>query len=61
MLSRLPAARPAVVAPIAPERYTVQFTVSRETHDKLRRAQDLLRHLIPDGDIAAILIGRWLC
>jgi hypothetical protein len=32
----------------------VQFTASRETYDKLRRAQDLLRHAIPDGDPAAI-------
>jgi hypothetical protein len=32
----------------------VQFTVSRATYDKLRRAQDLLRHSIPDGDPAAI-------
>lgn len=46
--------RPAVVAPLAPERYKVQFTVSRETHDKLRRVQDLLRHSIPNGDPAAI-------
>jgi hypothetical protein len=46
--------RPAIVTPLAPERYKVQFTVSRETHDKLRRAQDLLRHSIPNGDPAAI-------
>jgi 5-methylcytosine-specific restriction endonuclease McrA len=45
---------PPVVAPLAPERYRVQFTVSRETHDKLRRAQDLLRHSIPNGDPAEI-------
>jgi 5-methylcytosine-specific restriction endonuclease McrA len=32
----------------------VQITVSRETHDRLRRAQDLLRHSIPDGDVAAV-------
>src|SRR5687768_9563053 len=32
-----------VVAPLAPERYRVQFTVSKETHDKLRQVQDLLR------------------
>jgi hypothetical protein len=32
----------------------VQFTVDRATHDKLRRVQDLLRHVIPDGDPAAI-------
>jgi hypothetical protein len=49
-----PPARPAVVAPLAPERYKVQFTVTRETYEKLRRAQDLLRHTIPSGDPAAI-------
>jgi len=43
-----------LVRPLAPERYKVQFTVGRDTHDKLRRAQDLLRHAIPDGDPAAI-------
>ena len=31
-----------------------QFTVSKETHDKLRRVQDLMRHTIPDGDPSAI-------
>jgi hypothetical protein len=46
--------RPAVVAPLTPERYKIQFTASREMHDKLRRAQDLLRHAIPDGDVAAV-------
>ena len=45
---------PAVVAPLAPERYKVQFTVSRETFEKLRRAQNLMRHSIPSGDPAAI-------
>jgi len=47
--------RPAVVVkPIAPERYRIQFTVSAETHAKLRRAQDLLRHRVPSGDPAGI-------
>jgi hypothetical protein len=32
----------------------VQFTVPRETYDKLRRVQDLLRHTISSGDPAAI-------
>jgi hypothetical protein len=50
----LPPARSAVVAPLAPERYKVQFTMTRETYHKLRRAQDLLRHTIPNGDPAAI-------
>ncbi len=49
-----PPPRPAEVKPLAPERYKVQFTVSRQMHDKLRRAQDLLRHAVPDGDPAVI-------
>ena len=32
----------------------MQFTVTRETHDKLRRVQDLLRHSVPNGDPAVI-------
>jgi len=47
--------RPAEVKPLAPERYKIQVTVSREAHDKLRRAQDLLRHVVPNGDPAIIL------
>jgi 5-methylcytosine-specific restriction endonuclease McrA len=46
--------RRTVLAPLTPEQYKVQFTVSREIHDKLRRVQELLRHSIPDGDPAAI-------
>lgn len=48
------APRRAIVAPLAPERYKVQFTVNRQTHDKLRRAQDLMRHAVPNGDPAEI-------
>jgi hypothetical protein len=48
------AAHRTVVAPLAPERYRVQFTVGAETHEKLRRAQDLLRREIPDGDLGAL-------
>ncbi|MDQ3349658.1 MAG: HNH endonuclease [Acidobacteriota bacterium] len=48
-----PAHRP-VIAPLTLERYRVQLTVGRETHDKLRRAQDLLRHAVPSGDPAVI-------
>jgi hypothetical protein len=43
-----------VVAPLAPDLYKLQFTVSRDTPDKLRRVQELLRHSIPDGDLASI-------
>jgi 5-methylcytosine-specific restriction endonuclease McrA len=44
----------SVVAPLASERYKVQFTVSRETYEKLRRAQDLMRHTVSDGDPAVV-------
>ena len=47
------AARP-METPLAPERYKLQFTISRETHAKLRRVQALGRHVIPSGDPAAI-------
>jgi hypothetical protein len=46
--------RPPIVTPLAPERYRVQFTISHETHEKLRRAQALLRHMIPNGDLAEL-------
>jgi 5-methylcytosine-specific restriction endonuclease McrA len=45
----------AAVAPLSPERYKIQCTISCATHDKLRRAQELLRHAIPSGDLAMIL------
>jgi hypothetical protein len=48
-----PPDRPGV-APLGPARYRVQFTVGEETHEKLRRVQDLLRREIPDGDPGAI-------
>ncbi len=50
-----PPPRPAVVAPLAPQRYKVQFTASAETYEKLRLAQALLRHQIPDGDPGTIV------
>jgi hypothetical protein len=43
-----------VVAALAAERYKIQFTASRETRDKLRYAQDLLRHVVPNGDVAVV-------
>src|SRR3990172_9012086 len=50
-----PQGRPATVAPVAPARYKVQFTATAETYEKLRLAQDLLRHQIPDGDLDQVL------
>ena len=43
------------MTPIAPLRYKVQFTAGAELHDKLVRAQALLRRQIPDGDLAAVV------
>ena len=50
----LPPVHRPVIAPLTPERYRLQFTVSKETHDKLRRVQDLLCREVPDGDPAAV-------
>ena len=44
----------AQVTPLAEDRFKVQFTASGAFRDKLREAQDLLRHRLPDGDMAAI-------
>jgi hypothetical protein len=43
-----------VLAPLTPERYRLQFTISKDTHDKLRRVQDLLCREVPSGDPADI-------
>ncbi|HKC60406.1 MAG TPA: hypothetical protein VKB92_09985 [Myxococcales bacterium] len=43
------------IAPLAEKTYRVEFTANKELHDKLRVAQDLLRHRIPDGDLACIV------
>jgi hypothetical protein len=40
--------------PLGQQRYKVQFTASRGLYDKLRQAQALLRHQVPDGDLAEI-------
>jgi hypothetical protein len=48
-----PSRRP-IIDNTSPERYRVQFTVGKESHDKLRRLQALLRREIPDGDPGAI-------
>ena len=43
-----------VVAPLSPRRFLIRMTVDEGTQQKLVRARDLLRHVIPDGDPAAI-------
>ena len=49
----IPVQRPKA-EPLAPGRFKVQFTVGEETHAKLRRVQDLLRHRLPNGDVSEI-------
>ena len=53
-----PPPRP-VIAPLAPERFKLQVTMSQETHDTLRQLQNLMRHSIPSGD-AAVIVERAL-
>ena len=48
-------ARSAAVEPLAPARYSVRFTATAELHDKLERLQALMRHSVPDGDLATII------
>jgi len=51
----LPHARPTPIAPLSAESYKVQFTANRELREKIRQAQDLLRHQLPSGDLASIV------
>ena len=46
--------KPALVRPLARERYEIRFTASAETRDLMREAQDLLGHAVPTGDLAAV-------
>ena len=48
-------AAPAVIEPLAPARYKVQFTASAEFQGKLERLRALMRSEVPDGDLAAII------
>jgi hypothetical protein len=50
-----PQARPAVIEPLSPARYKVQFTASQELRDLLERLTALMRAEVPDGDLAAII------
>ena len=50
-----PVSHRPVVKPLSAAHYKVQVTFSTDAHEKLRRAQSLLRHQIPNGDPALIL------
>jgi hypothetical protein len=43
-----------LVAPLAADRYEIRFTASGAVRDKLKVAQELLRHAVPSGDPAEI-------
>ena len=45
---------PAVSA-LSPGRYKIEFTADEETHEALRQLQELLRHDVPNGDVATIV------
>lgn len=52
--SRRAESSPRPIAPVAEDVFRLQLAISREFRDEIREAQDLLRHRIPDGDVATI-------
>jgi hypothetical protein len=46
---------PRPIVPVAEETFKLQLAISRGFRDQLREARGLLRHRIPDGDLATIL------
>jgi 5-methylcytosine-specific restriction endonuclease McrA len=52
----LQAPRPrASTQPLSPGRYKLELTAGQALHDKLQQLQDLLRHQVPDGDLAVLV------
>jgi hypothetical protein len=49
-----PPSGPEAAVPLSPGRYEFHFTGPAAAYDKLQRAQELLRHAIPDGDVGTI-------
>jgi hypothetical protein len=49
------AARRGALSVLSVDSYKLQVTISRDTHEKLRRAEDLFRHANPSGDLATLL------
>lgn len=46
---------PARVTPLSPARFGLQVTIDQSTHDKLRRAQEIMSHSTRPHDLAKIL------
>ena len=40
--------------PLSADAYKIEFTAGEPLHDKLRQAQELLRHRVPNGDLATV-------
>jgi hypothetical protein len=51
-----PQAQPsrACVKPLAPARYALRLTIGQDAHDLLELVRALLRHAVPDGDLAVV-------
>jgi hypothetical protein len=47
--------RRAAIDPLSEDSYAVKLTARRRTVERLRRAQELLSHAVPDGDVDEIL------
>jgi hypothetical protein len=45
----------ARIAPLSPERFALQVTITGTAHDLLRQAQALLGHAVPSGDVAQVI------
>jgi len=41
--------------PLGDERYLIRFTADRELHTQIQELKSLMRHQIPDGDVAKIV------
>jgi hypothetical protein len=50
-----PARGAAKVAPLSAEKFALQLTIGEGTRNKFLRAQALLRHQVPSGDLAEVL------
>ena len=44
-----------MLKPLSPARYKLQLTLRQETHERLLRARDLLRHAVPGGELEEVL------
>src|SRR5207245_6811243 len=56
-----PPTRRQSITPLSPGRYEICFTASASTKDKLKQAQELLRHAVPSGDYGEIFDRRSAC